>query len=115
MDDQSEDLKVLWADLEALRGDEHLFERFGRVVRARLGVDVRKLLPTDRVGEVLETGRALRALIDELEGEFDCALPPCTTTEKMTLEQFVRVVARNGAPPPQGSRGSPLGQRSSPD
>ena len=97
IDDENQDLKLLWADLEALRRDEHLFERFGRVVHARLGVDVHRLLPSDRVGQVLETGRALRALVDELEGEFDCALPPCATTEKMTLEQFVRVMARNGA------------------
>jgi hypothetical protein len=97
MDDQSQDMKMLWSELEALRADEHLFERFEHVVRARLGVEVRRLLPGDRAGHVLETGRALRALIDDLEGEFDCALPPCATTEKLTLEQLVRIVARNAA------------------
>ena len=94
MDDQAPDQRLLWADLDAMRADERLFERFERVVRVRLRVEVRRLLPSDRVGQVLETGRALRALIDDLEGEFDCALPPSATTEKLTLEQFVQILAR---------------------
>ena len=86
-----------WAELATLRAEEQLFERFRSLVEARLEVDVLDLLPDDEVGEVLETGRALRRLIHECEGEFDCALPATGTTQRMTLEDWFRIIARNAS------------------
>jgi hypothetical protein len=78
--------------------------RFRAILEKRAHVDVLELLPSDVVGEVVDTGRALRRLIHELEGELDCALPPTAATEKMTLEEWFRVVARNAAAPEPAAR-----------
>jgi hypothetical protein len=94
---KDEDREGAWAPLVRLRENEQLFRRFRSAIRERVEIDVLDLFPEDEVGDVAETGRALCRLIDHLEGEFDCALPPGKVTERLSLEEWFRVVVRNAA------------------